>query len=69
MRHIRQAEETDLDRIRKIVSSAIRQCVTDSNEHHEFLYTALQDVQSLFIGIHAEPFNSQYVIPAKAGIQ
>ena len=39
MRHIRQAKETDFDKIRKIVSSAIRQCVTDSNEHHEFLYT------------------------------
>ncbi len=39
MRHIREAKETDLDEIRKIVSSAIRQCVTDSNEHYEFLYT------------------------------
>lgn len=38
MRHIRQAKETDLDKIRKIVSSAIRRCVTDSNEHHDFLY-------------------------------
>ena len=39
MRHIRQAKETDFDKIRKIVSSAIRECVTDSNEHYEFLYT------------------------------
>ena len=39
MRHIRQAKETDFDKIRKIVSSAIRQCVTDSKEHQEFLFT------------------------------
>jgi len=39
MRHIRQAEESHLDKIRKIVSSAIRQCVADSDEHYEFLYT------------------------------
>ena len=38
MRHIREAKETDFDKIRKIVSSAIRECVTDSNEHYEFLY-------------------------------
>jgi len=37
MRHLRQAKETDFDKIRKIVSSAIRQCVTDSHEHHDFL--------------------------------
>ena len=39
MRHIREAKETDFNKIRKIVSSAIRECVTDSNEHYEFLYT------------------------------
>ena len=38
MRHIREAKETDLDKIRKIVLSAICRCVTDSNEHQEFLY-------------------------------
>ncbi len=38
MRHIRDAKETDFDKIRKIVSSGIRECVTDSNEHYEFLY-------------------------------
>ena len=38
MRQIREAKESDLDKIRKIVSSAIRECVTDSDEHYEFLY-------------------------------
>ena len=38
MRHIREAKKTDFDKIRKIVSSAIRECVTDSAEHYEFLY-------------------------------
>ena len=38
MRQIREATEADFDKIRKIVSSGIRECVTDSNEHYEFLY-------------------------------
>jgi len=38
MRHIRQAKEADLDKIRKIVSSALRECVTDCDEHYESLY-------------------------------
>ncbi|MHC4636775.1 MAG: GNAT family N-acetyltransferase [Planctomycetota bacterium] len=39
MWHIREGKETDLDEIRQIISSAIRQCVTDSDEHYEFLYS------------------------------
>lgn len=38
MRNIRQAKETDLDRIREIISSAIGECVANSDEDHEFLY-------------------------------
>ena len=39
MRHIQQGKETDFDKIRQVISSAIRQCVTDSDEHCEFLYS------------------------------
>ena len=39
MRHIRRGKETDFDKIRQVISSAIRQCVTDSDEHYEFLYS------------------------------
>ncbi len=35
MWHIRQGKEADLDKIHKVVSDAIRQCVTDSDEHHK----------------------------------
>ncbi len=39
MRHIRQGREADFDKIHKVVSAAIRQCVTDSDEHHKSIYT------------------------------
>lgn len=39
MQHIRHGEKKDLEKIRQVISSAIRQCVTDSNEHYEFLYS------------------------------
>ncbi len=35
MRYIREGKETDFDKIRKVVSNAIRLCVTDSVEHHK----------------------------------
>ena len=38
MRHIRQGKETDLDKIRQVISSAIRQCVTNCDEHHKNIY-------------------------------
>jgi len=38
MRHIREAKESDLDNIRKVISAAIRQCVIDSDEQYEPLY-------------------------------
>jgi predicted GNAT family N-acyltransferase len=38
MRYIREAKETDFDKIRKIILSAICECVTDSKEQQEFLY-------------------------------
>lgn len=38
MRNIREAKETDLSRVREIISLALRQCVVDSNEHYDFLY-------------------------------
>jgi N-acetylglutamate synthase-like GNAT family acetyltransferase len=43
MRRIRQAEETDLDKIREIISSALRRCVVDSDEHFEFIYKDVCD--------------------------
>ena len=39
MRHIRQGKEADFDKIRQVMSSAIRQCVADTDEHYEFLYS------------------------------
>lgn len=39
MRYVRQGKETDFDEIRQVISSAIRQCITDSDEHYEFLYS------------------------------
>ena len=38
MRQLREAKESDFDKIRKIISSALRGCVTDSDEHYESLY-------------------------------
>ena len=39
MRNIRPAKEADLDKVRQIISSALSQCVTDSVEHYELLYS------------------------------
>jgi predicted N-acetyltransferase YhbS len=39
MRHIRQGQETDFDKIRQVISLALRQCVVGTDEHYDFLYS------------------------------
>ncbi len=46
MRQIREVKETDFDRIREIVSAALRECVTDCYEHHKFLASSKKFVGS-----------------------
>ena len=41
MRKIRQAQKKDLNRIQEIISSGLRQCVLDSPEHFDPLYTEI----------------------------
>jgi GNAT superfamily N-acetyltransferase len=38
-RVIREAKEADLEKIRRVVSSAIRRCVTDCDEHYNSIYS------------------------------
>lgn len=43
MRQIRRGEEGDLDKIRQVVSAALRQCVTDCDEHYKSIYADVCD--------------------------
>jgi ribosomal protein S18 acetylase RimI-like enzyme len=44
MRNIREVRKTDLDRIREIVSTGLRKCVLESEEHFDFLYTEICNI-------------------------
>lgn len=63
MRNIREAQETDFEKIRTLVSSSLRECATSHPEHYDNLY---QDVcHSLEEGL--ENKNASVFLVSEAG--